>query len=346
MELANETPLPATLVFNSEPGDEMSALAVACVTYRVLGSRLVLGAPQRPLERDAESPVPNDVAFLREGISVCAHGHAYPDEARGKRGRVVLEVGGLERRLAVWGTRVWQRRLGGGLVPSEPLPFERVEMGWQHAYGGRVVRPAQLVKLGGEDAILPPQTEAYPLNVDGVGFYGDDEAAAAHQPLPRIEDAGSLVRALRDRPQPMCLAPYPLWGGLRAAALLDPSDKAIDLSRAGRLFTRGSPQLAYESLEPGTRVALEGMRADGGGVSFEVPEPPASLDVEVGERSRSYELKLDTLDLYPEHGPEGVPEVRLVYRRAFRYPLVAFERRRAALRPRGPLVDERALGLT
>lgn len=345
MELTNETPLPATLVFNSEPGDEMSALAVACITYRVSGPRLSLASPQRPLELDAESPVPNDVPFLREGISVCAHGFAYPEEPQGKRGRVVLGVGGLERRLAVWGTRVWKKRLGGGLVPSEPLPFERVEMGWQHAYGGRVVRPAQLVKLGGEDAILPPQTEAYPLNVDGVGYYGDDEAAAVHQPLPRLEDAASPVRALSDRPQPMCLSPYPLWGGLRAASLLDPSDKAIDLSRAGRLFTRGSPQLAYESLEPGTRVTLEGMRADGGSVSFEVPEAPAALEVEVGSRQRSYELKLDTLDLYPEHGPDGVPEVRMVYRRAFRYPLVAFELRRAALRPRGPLTDEQTLGL-
>src|SRR6185295_6896186 len=96
----------------------------------------------------------------------------------------------------------------------------------------------------------------YPFNLEGTGYYLDRDEAR-DQPLPQLEHPEQLVERWDDRPEPACFAPYPLYGGLRGATVV--RDKEIDLTRVGRLPSRSAPRTTFDRLEPGTRIAIDGM---------------------------------------------------------------------------------------
>ena len=59
-----------------------------------------------------------------------AHGYAYPSE-RSNAVAVRVRLGDREKTLLVFGDRYWK-----GTRPSDPLPFERMPLTWDRAYGG------------------------------------------------------------------------------------------------------------------------------------------------------------------------------------------------------------------
>ena len=270
---------------------------------------------------------------------MCASGFVYPDGGEpGPRGLAKLVVGSAERGVVAFGPRVWQEG-ALGLTPTTPLPFEVVEMSWQNAYGGRILEPTTTLKVDGEEAIFPEHEAAYPLNTDGTGFYTTRSQALEHA-LPSLEHPDHLIQSWDDRPEPVCLAPYPLWGGMRAANVLDEADKRVDLGRLGRVTTRSAPRTTFDDIPYGTRVAVEGMRPRGETLAFEVPPHPGVFEVLVGDRSERVEPRLDSIDIDTQ-----AAEVRFVYRATYRYPLIAHETRSARCEPsdafpRAPNRDE------
>ncbi len=336
MELVNHTPLPVALV-RSSGTDDMHVLFLCALTCRVGASGpLSLAPEQRPLvlveSLDGEL---GDAHFLREGVSVCAHGFVYPSEPGGARGEASLRVGDMPRAVAAFGPRVWQAS-GLGLAPSPPLAFERIEMAWQHAYGGHVRQPTQVLEVDGEVAIFPSSPVAYVINPDGVGFYTAREQAVG-QPLPQLEHPARLVKSWDDRPEPFCFAPYPVWGGMRARAVIDPADGKADLTHTARLFSRAAPTQVFPAVPSGTEVVLTGMRAGGERLSFRVPEVPVRAYCAIGDERVELPLRLDAIDVYAE-----AAEVRFVFRGKHRYPLVRYEERYMVCEPSQGLL---ALGL-
>lgn len=95
---------------------------------------------------------------------------------------VRAKVGPLDKTLAVWGQRVWQRR-GMVMSASEPVPFNAVDMNYTNAFGG----------------------DGFANNPIGIGMPLEDK----RQPhfLPRVELPGSPVAFIDDRPQPAGLGP-------------------------------------------------------------------------------------------------------------------------------------------
>ena len=326
MYAENHTPFPSAIFPSSEPLDRVTTLAVTAATYRLDGGALAPSLAQQPLQL-APGPIPNDRMHLKAGVSVCATGFVYPKEGEAKRAAARLAVGDHTIDVAVFGVRVWQRSaLGGGLVPSAPLPFRRVEMSWKNAFGGAVLVPSSLHTVDGEEAILPEHEEAYPFNFDGTGFY-PDEARALHQPLPQIEHPEQLVRRWDDRPEPTCFAPYPVYGGLRAGFVLRDGE-VLDPRQAGKLASRAAPRATFDVIAPGTTIALEGMRPGGARIAFAVPPPPVWFDLRIGDRAERLVPALDAVDIDAE-----ALEVRLVYRAMFTYDLVEFEVRRLSVEP-------------
>jgi len=326
MELINGTPLPAAMIRNGEGDDRITTLFLCAITYRIAHEKLEIVPAQRPLQLDSRSKVPNDAMFSKEVVGVCATGFVYPRKGdRAREAVASLRVGSSEASVTALGTRVWQRSALGGLVPSAPLAFERVAMSWENAYGGLTTEPAAVTEIDGDEAFVPEHEAGYPLNFDGKGFY-TNEARAVDQPLPQLEDPEVLVRRWDDRPEPVCFAPYPLWGGMRAQYMM--KEKQLDMTGVRKLGSRAAPRTTFDSLEPGTEIALAGMRPGGASLAFRVPPSPVVVEVSVGTRAETIVSRLDAIDIDAEAG-----EVRIVYRAKVTYGLVQFEERRAVLRP-------------
>jgi hypothetical protein len=262
----------------------------------------------------------------KAGVSVCATGFVYAPGEKARRAEAVLAVGDREVRVAVFGARVWQRGLGGDLAPSTPLPFDRVAMTWENAFGGSVMVPSSRHSVDGEEAILPEHPEGYPLNFDGTGFY-TTPAQAHHRPLPRIEHPEQLIERLDDRPEPVSFAPYPVYGGLRASFVLG-EGPTIDPSRVGWLASRAAPRTTFAAIPEGTPIVLQGMRPQGARLAFAVPAPPVHFAMSVGEAASTTIPSLDAVDIDAE-----AAEVRFLYRADVTYDLVQFELRRLSIVP-------------
>lgn len=327
MRFANNTPLPAVMIPNAEQDDRVTAIFLAAITYRIVRGRLTVAPAQRPLLLDPQLPYPHDGMLLKTAASVCATGYVYPPQGRAREATAILRVGDRDATIAAFGTRVWRRSMGGGLKPSAPLPFERVEMTWQNAYGGTTKEPARVVRIDGdgEEAFLPEHESGYPYNFEGKGFV-PDAARAIDQPLPQLEDPERLLQHWDDHPEPVCFAPYPLWGGLRAVHVWH--DQQFDPDKAGKLASRAAPRTTFDAIPPGTRIALGGMRPDGEALVFEAPPSPVAVNLKVGSNSDRLLPVLDAVDIDAD-----AAEVRLLWRARVTYDLVQFEHRRARLEP-------------
>jgi hypothetical protein len=321
----NHTPLPAAMIPSAEQDDRVTAVFLAAITYRIAGGRLALAAAQRPLLLDPQLPYPHDGMLLKTAASVCATGFVYPAQGSAREAAALLRVGDRDATIVAFGPRVWQRSLGGALTPSAPLSVERVEMTWQNAYGGTVGEPAAIVQVDGEEAFLPEHESGYPLNFEGKGFI-TDAARGLDRPLPQLEHPEQLIRRWDDRPEPVCFAPYPLWGGLRAVHVWH--DEQLDTSGASKLASRAAPRTTFDAIAPGTRVELRGMRPGGEALVFEAPAPPVAIEIAVGGASERLVPALDAIDIDAE-----AAEVRLLWRATRTCPLIRYELRRARLEP-------------
>ncbi|MFO0761424.1 MAG: DUF2169 domain-containing protein [Byssovorax sp.] len=339
MDFENETPLPALLLRNAEDGDFITALVVAAATFVLGEDELSLAREQLPLAVTRPDSLAGDAHFDKSGVSVCATGFVYAPKGEARSADATLLVGETSIRVRAFGVRVWQQSLlGDRLTPTSPLPFQRVPMRWEKAFGGTVSRPAGVVSLDGEDVIVPPHDEAFAQNPIGAGYYAD-RRSAVDQPLPQLEDPESLIQSPNDRPEPVCFAPYSLGGALRTAFVM--RDGVPDPTLAGRMFSRAAPRTTFEKLDPGTRVELGGMRPGGELLGFAVPAPPCAVEVELEGRTAPVSLRVDALDIDAE-----AALLRVVYRARFRYGLVQHERRRTRLLPAGKLVPLQPLQLS
>jgi Uncharacterized protein conserved in bacteria (DUF2169) len=315
----NNTPLPAILVPNAEAGDDIAALLVASVTYRFVGGAkpseaLVLTREQRPILRGMDGEAPGDDVFVRAGVSVIATGSVHAAGGEARRAEAVLRVGSTSRTVVAFGPRVWQRG-AMGLTPSQPRSFDRIPMTWESTYGGRVRRPPSIVQHGGRDVIVPEHEVASPWNPEGTGFYLEERQAENHA-LPLLEDAAALVSKWDDRPEPLCFAPYPTRGGLRALAALDREGR-VDFNLAARLTNRAAPRMVFTDVPVDTLVSISGMRSDGETLAFELPPSPVFLEVDLDGATTRLDPKVDAVEIETDRG-----DVRLVYRTLFRYPLI------------------------
>ena len=329
MRLSNATPLSATIVRNAERDDRIRILGVAAVTADITPKGLVLSEEQLPLETAPDSRHPNDVVFSRAGItSVCATGFAYPTDAGDRQSVVRLRVGDKDLDIAVFGERRWRRGVDGAPTPSRPEPIERVPMAWTHAYGGKVKRPPSRLEVDGTEMILCGHEASYPHNTDGLGFALDRKDAIG-EAMPQLEDPQRLVQRWDDYPEPVCFAPYPMSGGLRARFIVDGT--TIDKTRIPDLHSRAAPRNTFAPIEPGIRIALAGM-SQPDALAFTVPDVGLSIAVSVGDDRQSFDFALDAIDIDAE-----ARQVRLLYRTGFRYDLFQFERRVASLSTAVPL---------
>jgi uncharacterized protein YjbI with pentapeptide repeats len=97
-----------------------------------------------------------------------------------------LSVGAINKDVWVVGDRVWK-----ATGASEPVPFDRMPLGWDRAFGG----------------------EGYAPNPKGRGYAPlKTESGDSVHPLPNLEIPKKLVASPRDRPAPTAFGPVdPSW---------------------------------------------------------------------------------------------------------------------------------------
>lgn len=326
MLLVNRTPLHVAMIPSGEDDDSIVALLVAALTVDIGEDPLRFSKEQRPLLLLPQPPDIADSHHTKGGASVCVTGHVYAANGSAHAAEARLLVGDRSFGVAAFGRRVWREAGDGVLVASAPATFDRIPMTWENAFGGGVIVPTRLLKnAAGEEAILPEHPELCPDNTEGIGFY-TEALGAVGEPLPHLEDPDHLIQKWDDRPEPVCFAPYPMYGGMRARTFTDKG--AVDFSRHGHVLSRAAPRTTFPEVPPGTRIGVTGMRPGGEVLTFEVPPPPITGDVTVGDRHRQLALYVDAVDIDAE-----AAVARIVYRALFSYPLVRYEKRNLYVRP-------------
>lgn len=210
---------------------------------------------------------------------------------------VRVTLGPLDKRLYVIGDRTWSL-----VGPTDPVPFTRMPIDYEHAFGG----------------------EKYPQNPVGKGAapIKNDEGKAVH-PLPNVEDPKRIIQSKGDRPPPASLAAWDItWPhhfakmGTYDQKWLEEQfpgialDANFDLFNVAPLdqrvegFFRGDEALTVENMHP-TREKIESRLPGLSARCFlrfapEHEEPFAELP-----------MRLDTVHLFP-HEARGL----LVFRGA------------------------------
>ncbi|MFG1418654.1 DUF2169 domain-containing protein [Xanthobacter sp. V0B-10] len=137
---------------------------------------------------------PLDMGMPKPRAEVLIAGRVQAPDA----GALLLEaqIGGLHKRLAVFGDRWWATQPGGGYAPTAPRAITDLLLSRARAFGGA----------------------GHPANKEGLGSgaldrVGRGEAVA----LPNIEDPDALIHSILDQPAPAAFGPVDLLDPARQA---------------------------------------------------------------------------------------------------------------------------------
>jgi hypothetical protein len=257
---------------------------------------------------------PSDLCITKPGtdVIVVAAAHA-PGDRPVPSFDASVRVGPLEKAVRVFGLRVWE---SGGAGISSPRPTRRVELRYDHAWGG----------LDTSDAKRPLEE---PRNPVGTGI-ARDPGTLTHKPAPSIEDPAHIIGSTRTKPPPAGLGaigrhwePRRRYLGTYDSAWLEQRAPLLPLDHDDRVNLCASPGLiAVPPLAGGEAAVLLNLTPGGGSVSFGLPRTRVLVTLEAKGRSPEILIpRLDTvlLDTLATKAPADVV-IELVWRASFRPP--------------------------
>lgn len=347
MKLYNRTPIPARL-FIAELGEDEPRIGtlIAKVTFRIDAGSPVLDqdSPFPVFDQDEETPLGllprDDLPRFTDDFEVLVLGCAHAPRGTAVQAQAVsCRVGDTVRTLYVYGDREWLPADAQGMHRSisAPLPFERMPLTWDRAFGGST--PV----LVAEES---PMIVGDPRNLAGRGF---DPAPAAEslrdaglaapgfprfdtrRPLPNLEDPQRPVQAWTDAPDPICWATLPLDSGMHGRRLMALDPEAIGSDQPPPSFAdtatlRAHPDWVIPLPPANATVQLQGMSPDGD-ITFSMPAIRVFADYVLGTRTGTRELRPAVLVLLPEE-----QRFYLVFRLPFNYEFVPGEERAMRVR--------------
>jgi hypothetical protein len=287
-EVVNRTPFVVALV----PG--LDATDVAHVTVLAKGTfslpprpgPLVPAEQQVPAlwadEHNGDDPATSsvryesDAAARKPGTDVVLVGHAHAGARRQPTVDVGLKIGTVRKVVRVTGERRWVRTLGTWSISSPPVPFERMPLVYERAFGGFDKSDANPGKHAGDDR-----------NPVGAGFAATDSKARLEGlPLPNLEDPRQPIKSWKDRP-PVAGFGFVARSWLPRRLLAGSYDEAWLKTRSPLLpadfderFFNGAPadQVVAPHLRGGEPVLISGVSADGP-LTFELPRARPDFEV-------------------------------------------------------------------
>jgi hypothetical protein len=138
-----------------------------------------------------------DYALKKPRCDVLLNGAAYAPGGRPtQRVMVGLQIGDWRKSFAVLGDRVW-RNAGVAYIASQPVPFVRMPISYNNAFGGT------------DDRLRDPVNyRQYPPNPVGRGWrYHRYSERITDSPLPNTEEPSDPVRDPQGKYRPMAFGP-------------------------------------------------------------------------------------------------------------------------------------------
>jgi hypothetical protein len=233
----------------------------------------------------------SDLCLVKPATDVLVTGAAIaPGGAMVKQLDVTLRVGPLQKMVRVYGPRIWRQGVVG-LTLSPPEPFERVELRWENAWGGRDDSdPRKLL----EDA----------RNPSGRGL-ARDPAKLLHQLAPSIEDPSHPLEGRSPAPAGVGPIGRNFMPRRKYAGTYDEAWKKTRMPLPPHdydpRFEQVAPpdQIAQGYLRGGETVGIANASAEGP-LAFELPRLAFFVGARLDGELLEHRTAMDTLVLYPD----------------------------------------------
>jgi hypothetical protein len=199
MRIDNPTPFDVTILPMPGPGDTAAVTAIAKATYTFSPGKTELASEQIPISfadqfyEEADGGgirYESDMVPYKPNTDIVLSGSAHaPDGEPTTELDVGLKLGPMEKRLRVFGKRLWnfKRVLSKRYVITDARPFVKCPIRYSRAFGGTDQSTGEFCDQ----------------NLIGTGFYSPKtKTKLAGRPLPRIEDPRRLIRNPKDHPPP------------------------------------------------------------------------------------------------------------------------------------------------
>ncbi|MBK9989731.1 MAG: DUF2169 domain-containing protein [Verrucomicrobia bacterium] len=239
--------------------------------------------------------LPSDLTLCKLGTDVLLSGHAQaPAGEKVHSLDVLLAVGSVNKKVRVFGRRMWRKSFPGGFVATDPVPFERVPLRWELAFGGEAT-----IKDGNKSA----RQELHRQNPLGRGFRISDKAKPVDgDELPQIENPSTLIRSWKDQPAPIGFGPVPAHWQPRLG-YAGTYDEAWQKGRAPYMpkdfdakffYAASEDQQVHGYLQGGEIVEVAGMDPRGL-VRFSLPRYLHSVECRSGTKAEPVAINLETV---------------------------------------------------
>jgi hypothetical protein len=316
MDFTNHTPFPAKLLTGATGEREIVGVVGCKVTYRLEEERLmpVTGDDawpvfDKPYEFEGVSLSP-DLDFRKKGIDILVFGKAMaPQEKPVPWMRVAVECGQVRHEVAVFGDRVWRKKMFK-FAPSEPEPFVEMPLTNDRAFGGKA-------KMYGAEV-------EHPVNPDGRGYLFEKEEVEGAL-LPNLEDPDALIETWRDHPRPACF--FKPLGVLEKKNVPEEPPEKVPFRVMPTLFNQAVPDLVAQPEDLGDSLRLIGFDP-AGDIVFPMPSINGpTVHAKVGDLHGRFPAALSTLLVLARERVLVACYVAL-----FRYLMRPMEKRQAELK--------------
>ncbi len=228
--------------------------------------------------------VPLDVCRPKPNGEVLLSGKAYTPGGAAAVCPVRLKVGSVDKRLAVFGDRMWKHG-----VPTEPLPFTEMPLTWSRSFGGK----------------------GFTKNPVGRGYGPEKTETGDVHWLPNVENPKRLVKAPGDRPEPATFGPADLtlperWAksGTYDEKWLENESPGMPLDFDWSFFNVAPPDQRIEGFfSGGEPIEIENMHPERARIVSRIPEIVGRAFVTLwtprGEEWAEVPLRMETVHLLP-----------------------------------------------
>ncbi|MCP3874655.1 MAG: DUF2169 domain-containing protein, partial [Desulfobacteraceae bacterium] len=228
----------------------------------------------------------SDAVPEKKTSDIALIGHAYaPDKTPASKISTGLQIGKLRKIVWATGDRFW-RWSPIGITKTRPIPFLKIPLVYERAFGGKDTAHKQEKKHG-----------VCVENPAGTGFAArKSRQTIADLKLPNFENKKNEIKSWRDKPVP---AGYGFIGSHwmpRAGRIGDNPEQSDK-----EFFNAATPDLMYKNFLKGTEsVILTNLHHDHKHIKFNLPN--IKITASYIYEHQTYKLKtvLDTLTIEPD----------------------------------------------
>jgi hypothetical protein len=299
--IENGTPFAFEALFLADEDGRALFVPALKATYDISDRGLALAEDQLPLNLAGEAygdPAESsyryepECAFVKPSTDVVLVGSAVAPKAGTTEMLVCFQVGPMKKGVRVFGDRAFYKAVGS-VGMTRPVPFERIPLQWERAFGGWDRSHSDEKKH-----------EYEPRNPVGVGFRGKGTRFEEGLRCPNLEDPARPLSGWGDRPPPAGFGFIsPNWQP--RARFAGTYDEAWEKDRApllpkdfDRRFMNAAPPglIAQGYVRGDELVVATGVTAPAG-ISFRLPGvAPPKVEVEhAGREDQTVSTNLDTV---------------------------------------------------